>query len=219
MKKAIFSVAILLSFVLLTANVRAQYVSLGPSGGIGLSWISLDENGFDQQSHLLWNGGVTFVYSTESHLGFGADLKFSQEGYKVSYEISGVSFENKVNMNYLRLPLRFIYFFGEYGNAVRPKIFIGPTPGLLLSAQSTTEGTSVDVKDDFNSFDLGIHAGAGVNFRLAERIWLNTDVTYYHGLLDATDDDVSGNENNFNRNLALNVGLAFGFGPSNPKEK
>jgi len=220
MKKIIFSIAGLIVLSLTTVSVRAQYVSIGPSAGVGLSWISLDESGFDQQSHVLWNAGATFVYSTESHFGFGADLKFSQEGYKISYQVSEVTYESNVNMNYLRLPLRFIYFFGDYGNAIRPKIFIGPTPGILLSAKSNTDpGASVDAKNTFNSFDLGIHAGAGINFRLAERVWLNTDVTYYHGLLDATDDDVNGDENNFNRNLGLNVGLAFGFGPSHQKEK
>jgi hypothetical protein len=40
-------------------------------------------------------------------------------------------------------------------------------------------------------------------------VWLNTDIGYYHGLTNMN--DVSSNEMK-NRNLALNVGLAFGIG-------
>ena len=78
-------------------------------------------------------------------------------------------------------------------------------------------GESVDVKDSFNTVDVGAHIGAGLNIRLAERIWLNTDITYYQGFVDVSNDDVTGEtESNLNGNVALNVGVAFGFGGTTP---
>ena len=194
---------------------RSQYISIGPGGGIGASWISKGDVIGDLSPQILWNAGVIFVYSNQSHWGFGADLKYSAEGYSFSTPVLGSTIDVDYHLNYLRLPLHAIYFFGEYGQKVRPKVFLGVTPGLLLSATANNSLTgSVDEKEEFNSFDLGVNAGVGVNIRLAERLWLNADLQYYQGFLDVTNEDGS----NLNSNAALNVGVAFGFGGTTTTE-
>jgi hypothetical protein len=58
-------------------------------------------------------------------------------------------------------------------------------------------------------FDIGFNGGLGLNVRLTRNTWLNTDVSYYHGLRNiskANDQDWK------NRNVAMNVGVAFGIG-------
>jgi len=201
--KKIFS--ILLICLVFGKMVSAQFFSIGPSAGLQHTWISdLDENA-KTALHPGFNGGASMVFSTESHWGLGADLKYSLEGSKLKSD--SLNLTTKWNTSYLRLPIRGIYFFGDYGNSVRPKVFLGPTLGYLLS--SKFENT--DFKSTTSSFDIGVHGGVGLNFKLMEAIWLNTDVTYTKGFLDVTQDTELSNANNLNGNVAINVGVLFGL--------
>lgn len=198
---------LVIAFFTITARVHAQNISIGPSVGLQHSWISADLPESSMNTiHLGFNGGIALVYSTESHFGFGADLKYSQEGVSIQSDLLGIKTVTDWNTSYLRLPLRLIYFFGDYGDAIRPKLFAGPTMGLLLSSKS--EG--VDVMDSTNGFDLGVHAGVGLNIRVWEKIWLNTDLTYNQGLSDVTDSDTD-KISNHNGNVGINIGLLLGF--------
>jgi outer membrane protein W len=117
-------------------------------------------------------------------------------------------------MNYLRIPLKFQYFFGDLGDNVRPKLFIGPSFAFLMGGKTEVRSgevtTTIDSKDTFENFDVGLHIGAGFNYRLAERTWLNFDVAYTHGLLDVAGSK-SGSDAQ-NRLVNVNLGVAFGFG-------
>lgn len=202
-----FIITITFALLAFITGANAQNISIGPSVGLQHSWISGDLP--DSTMHTFHGGfniGASFVYSTESHLGLGADLKYSMEGTSIQTESNNVKTVTDWNTSYIRLPFRLIYFFGEYGHAIRPKIFLGPTIGVLLASKS--EGT--DVKDLTNSFDAGVHGGLGLNIRLIEKLWLNTDVTYYQGLSDVTQSEFDDTKNH-NGNLSLNAGLLFGF--------
>ena len=202
-----FKTILAFAFLAFAASVQAQNISIGPTVGIQHSWISADLPESSMNTlHMGFNGGIALVYSTESHFGLGGDLKYSQEGVSIQSELAGIKTVTDWNTSYLRIPLRLIYFFGEYGNAFRPKVFAGPTMGLLLSSKSQ----DIDVKDTTNDFDLGVHAGVGLNIRIWERIWLNTDITYTQGLSDVTVSDTD-KITNHNGNVGLNAGLLFGF--------
>jgi len=203
MKKAMIIVAVL-GIGLAT---KAQRFSLGPTAGFGHSWIS--NTGGDNKFNPAWNAGVSFIYSTKSNFGIGADVKYSAEGNKS--ETGNVT--NVINANYVRVPVKLIYFFGKQGDAVRPKISAGPSFGFLTDANETTSVDGVKVNTDINdgvkSFDFGLTAAAGLNFRLAPRTWLNTDVAFYQGLTDMTKNNTS---TQHNANLGVNVGLLVGIG-------
>ncbi|MEO6166071.1 MAG: porin family protein [Chitinophagales bacterium] len=202
-----FKTILTVAFLAAVFNTQAQNISIGPSVGFQHSWISSElPDSTSNTIHPGFNGGVSLVYSTESHLGLGADLKYSTEGTSVKTEFQNVQTVTDWNTSYIRLPIRLIYFLGEYGHAIRPKIFLGPTLGVLLSSKSE----DVDVKEFTNGFDFGVHGGVGLNIRLMERIWLNTDVTYTQGLSDVTVSDFDDSKNH-NGNIALNAGLLFGF--------
>jgi len=203
MKKAMIVVAVLgIGFV-----SKAQTVSFGPTGGFGHSWIS--NSAGDGKFNPAWNAGVSFIYSTKSNFGLGADVKYSAEGNKVVED--GIT--NNINTNYVRVPLKLIYFFGSSNSAVRPKISAGPTFGFLTDASSAVSDQGVKVKtditDNIKNFDFGLNAAAGLNFRLAPRTWLNTDVAFYQGLTDITR---SNSSTQHNSNIGVNVGLLLGVG-------
>ena len=203
MKKAMIIVAVLgIGMV-----SKAQRLTLGPTGGFGHSWIS-NTNG-EGKFNPAWNAGLSLIYSTNTNWGIGADVKYSAEGNKVDQ--AGVA--NTINTNYVRVPLKAIYFFGKQGDAVRPKISAGPTFGFLTNANTavTDEGVKVktDISDNIKGFDFGVNAAAGLNIKVANRTWLNTDVAYYQGLTDITK---STNTTQRNGNIGVNVGLLVGLG-------
>jgi len=201
-----------LSIVVAAIAANAQNLSLGPTAGFGHSWISNQEG--DGKFKASWNVGATLVYSSMNHWGFSADVKYSAEGVKREASSGGFTTESDVTANYIRVPLKAIYFFGKWGDVVRPKVFLGPSFGFLTggSYETKVNGTTVDegkTKDAVESFDFGLLGGAGLNFRLANRTWLNTDITYTHGLLDV---NKGSGESMHNRNVQLNVGVTFGIG-------
>lgn len=210
MKSRLLCIALLLAAGIAKSQKFAQNVSFGPIVGLGHSWISGIEG--NREFKFAPSAGVTFVYSAGPHWGFGMDLKYSREGTKV--KSPNFSLEGTTNASYLRVPIKAIYFFGELGERVRPKIMAGPTMGILLGGKQkieTSEGSLVaeaDVKESMHTFDIGLQGGAGVNVRLSRNTWLNTDVSYYHGLRDVHKE---GDEWK-NRNIAVSVGVAFGIG-------
>ncbi|HXS35489.1 MAG TPA: porin family protein [Flavipsychrobacter sp.] len=187
----------------------AQYISLGPVGGFGTSWVGNmpGTTKFQPSGYL----GVGLIYAKNVHWGWGGQLQVSSEGYRKEDMMGDISMVNPV---YLRLPLRAYYFFGKQNDNIRPKLYLGPSFGLKLAESSSMSPYYSDAyipgaSNDFRTFDFGLNAGAGVNIRLVRATWLNLDLGYYQGLTDAVKDP-SGNYN-VNHNLALNVGVLFGI--------
>ena len=118
---------------------------------------------------------------------------------------------NEINLNYIQAPLLFTFFFGRFGDRLRPKLFVGPSLNFLVSAKDK-DGNSINGPNNaryYNIFDLGITGGAGLNYELSRKIWLNYDVRYGLGLIDVARPD---NVNLKNRNLGINLGLSFPLG-------
>jgi len=193
---------------------KAQYISLGPVAGFGHSWVSnmTGTANFKASPNL----GVGMIYSKDPHWGWGAELDVSHEGYKMDMGVNTVA----VNPVYLRLPLRAYYFFGPVSSSVRPKVYLGPSFGFKVDevqymngnkmANSDVMATTYNMNSDmFNSFDIGMNAGAGINVKLMRATWLNMDLGYNLGFLDAVND--AANNTNLNQNLRFNAGLLFGL--------
>jgi hypothetical protein len=92
-------------------------------------------------------------------------LNYSSEGskYKSTDYVPGGNFtekENKVKLNYLRMPLTFRKYSrsGFYGET-------GIQPGLLLSAKDKYNGQTGNLKDDYKKLDMGLLIGAGFLFK------------------------------------------------------
>jgi outer membrane protein W len=205
-----------------------QAVSLGPNVGFGSTWI--DNFKDNKQFKSSTNFGASLIYSTKSSFGVGVDVKYSFEGGERKYQsaVAGVMTEEDVNLQYIRVPVKAMWFFGKYGNRVRPKISLGPSIGVLVGGKThvrnmtnagalISELAAVNSKDNWDRYDVGLTGAAGINFRIVSRTWLNADVAYLHGLTDNRRDDrknVAGytpGTNYKNRNLVLNLGLNFGL--------
>lgn len=202
--KKLFLGLIINSVICITVNAQSKF-SLGPTAGVGASWL---KNPSKSDGKLAANAGLSLVYSATPHFGIGLDAKYSFEGEKTSLG----TIKQTIDLNYLRLPLKAIYFFNDYGDRLRPKVFVGPSFGFLAGGKTKTDfGSSVSEvpsKNLYNTFDFGVTAGAGLNYRLVKNTWFNLDANYNHGI---TDIDKIANSKSRNRNVMLNVGVNFGL--------
>lgn len=199
------NVILLASFMLGCISLaHTQKFSFGPSVGANYAWIS-DAPG-DTHVQLGFNAGVTLVYSAEEHWGLGLDLRYSGEG--MITKLRGLT--AATHLDYLRVPVKVYYFFNTFEDDFRPKIYLGPSAGFLLGGKTEqileSSVVSVDSKDLYEDFDLGVTGGVGFNYRIAPRTWFNFDVTYSHGVTDVVKVGKG-----LNRNLNLNLGMAFGL--------
>ena len=175
--------------------------SIGPAIGFGHTGVR-NTSGTDVFKPN-WNAGIIINYSKMKHTGFAADILWSMEGARVQ---SG-GYESELTMQYIRVPLKFAYFFGDFEDNFRPKITIGPSMGFLLSATSDSDApdaSKTDVTGSYYTFDIGGTASVGFNLKLGENVWLNTDLNYYTGFRPIR-------ASQYNSNFGLRVGVAFGL--------
>jgi hypothetical protein len=176
-----------------------QTLSIGPALGFGHTGIR-NTAGKDMFKPS-WSAGLIVNYSTSEHVGFAADVLYSREGALV--ESNGR--ETDLTLQYIRVPLKFAYFFGAFEDDFRPKVTIGPSMGFLLDAESDVEGVGTsNVTSSYKTFDIGLNASAGFNLKVGDNMWLNTDLNYYTGFIPIR-------ANQYNSNLGLKLGLAFGL--------
>lgn len=204
---------LLFSLSLLVINTLAAQMnlSLGPRAGFGHSWISNSPDDSKIIYHPAGNFGASLVYSSQTNFGAGVDLIYSIEGVKAEQDMGAgiVTMENR--LNYLRIPVYGIYFFGQNGDKVRPKVSLGPSFGFLLGAKNfINDNDGNDVKDSFKGFDLGLQLSGGVHVNLVENTWLVADAGYYHGLTKIHESGLA--DKHMNRNIQVNLGVLFGIG-------
>ncbi|GAB2774480.1 hypothetical protein GCM10027275_16900 [Rhabdobacter roseus] len=180
-----------------------ENVSIGPMVGVSIANLRGDVANTD------WKPGLTvggfYNYSSQSGFGFTGQLLYTQMGAHINNKT------NQVNLNYLQVPLFATFYFGRLGSSLRPKIFLGPTANFLLNAKDK-DGNNINGDSNnrnYRTFDLGLAAGAGLNYQMQNKIWLNLDVRYGLGLLDITRTDATTIMNN---NWGINLGVSFPLG-------
>lgn len=201
MKKIIFLSTAILFFA---AQAMAQEnISVGPMVGVSISNFRGDI------ANNNWKPGISvggfFNYSAESGFGFTGNVLYTQLGAKVNNKA------NEINLNYVQVPLLLTYYLGQRGNAVRPKLFVGPNLNFLVGARDIN-GNNINGDSNnrvYNGFDVGATLGAGLNVRVGQKLWLNSDVRYGLGFLDVTKVDSRVWKN---QNWGINLGLSFPFG-------
>jgi opacity protein-like surface antigen len=194
-----------------TATLAQKTVTIGHSASIGHSWLSNGKNfgpGFDNnEPHISYSLGMRMLASFHPNWGISSDIKFSSEGGRFGTDDN----DSKLVMraNYLRHALQGVYFFGDRGNRVRPKISAGPSIAIYAGGKTKVKDALIDVpdrksKDIFKTWDFGLTGAAGVNVRMKENVWLSAEAAYYHGLTNVND---LSSQKMRNRGLGFNIGL------------
>jgi hypothetical protein len=184
-------------FSVVTAS--SQTISVGPIAGVNLMTIS---NSTNTKTLTGLSAGAFANFSIKEHYGVNLKLLFSQ---------MGTGFKNSdaiVRLNYIQLPVSMVYFFGNTGNTIRPKIFGGLYASYLLQAQDNNGNDIVFPNGEnvyFNS-DFGAQFGAGLNYIIRSRIWLNFEAGYSTSFSSIADIDGSKNRNS---GFQVNAGISF----------
>jgi hypothetical protein len=192
----------LILFLIVTCFISAfaqekDRISIGPRGGINFSNVTHVDESQSVTGVVL---GLTTTYSLAAHSGLTLDVLYSVEGYKAPFE--------KYKLRYLQVPFMINYFFGEVGQAFRPKIYVGASPAFFLGGTLN----ELDVNDPYyNSFVLNAVGGLGFNYRVGNRIWLNTDLRAFMGLSDIRSKNFNMGESINPGTVQVSLGLAYGL--------
>lgn len=194
-------VELLLTLSLLNAQSRQKFC-VGVTNGFGQAWLT--NTGYNHTFKPSYNIGLTFESSKEVHWGLGGDIKYSMEG--VRYHNTTTGQDRRYDLSYIRAPFRMHLYLNRYSKTFRPKIGVGPSIGYLIgTGQHTLNLERFQEQDEtsrnFNKLDVGFQCMTGLNIHIAEDVWLNTDITYYQGLLEIDGSHIK------NRNLGLNLGV------------
>ncbi|HEV7347080.1 porin family protein [Telluribacter sp.] len=204
MKKILFLSTAVLFFAAQT--MAQENLSFGPMVGVSIANLRGDI------ANNNWKPGVTvggFInYSAESGFGVTGNLLYTQLGAQTNNR------SNELNLNYVQLPVLLTYYLGERGNPVRPKLFLGPNFNFLVGATDVNGNNIYGDSNNrvYSTFDVGATFGAGLNVRVAEKIWLNSDVRYGLGFLDVNKLDPRIWKN---QNWGINLGVSFPLGTYN----
>lgn len=185
---------VFLLFLFLPTLLSAQFknrLSIGPRAGV--NFANVDRENTSGTTGLVL--GLTSTYSFNQSSGLTVDVLYSGEGYEEA--------TRDVDLTFLRVPILYNIFFGQLGDDLRPKIYLGAAPGFLLEA----EENDVEVNAGYNNVVFDLTAGAGFNYRLASRIWLNTDARLGLGLTSFRE----ANDDYKNLTIQVSLGVAYGL--------
>jgi len=218
---------LLISFISIAFLLQAQNFSIGPTTGFGHSWIDhinhFSYAKFSRRFNPTWNAGFSLIYTTKKYFGLGIDIKYSAEGDKahapnyVSGDIESPAGTAIYYENYIRVPVKFIYFFRKNTNTVQPEIYFGPSFGFSTSLKGNFKNDAgnnpqnkSDVSHQIKNFDFGSLVGAGLNFKINRSLSLNTNIAYYQGLIDVLKDySPAYHITGYNGNISFNGGLLY----------
>lgn len=190
MKKALLTVVVILAAL----SVQAQNVRVGLSGGVNSTWL-MNKNVFDANDELdiaaSFGGrfGIDAIYSFSEKAGISVGVNFlSTHNQKYTGDDGNNNFDGKVKLNYLDIPLlfRLTSTGGTYFE-------IGPQFSFLSKAEEELESdisflnySGKDVKNSFNSTNVGLILGFGVDIDVTENIYITTGLRLGYGFSDVT---------------------------------
>ncbi|WP_445453577.1 porin family protein [Flavobacterium sp. 25HG05S-40] len=188
MKKIILVMTILCVGIIQAQQREKGTIEIFPHIGFTISDFSGSDAGNDGEVSSL-NIGVGTDYYLNSRWSIRSGLHYQTMGSDIDDTILGLS--------YLTLPLNANWHFGK---TRKWNLNFGPSVGFLTYAKLG----DVDVKDNFNKFQVGLNVGIGYKFELTKKVSLLIDYQGMAGLSNAEKD--LNVKNNYG---SLNVGAVF----------
>lgn len=159
------------------------------------------------------NFGVTagYIFSDKLNLETNINLN-STAGYKRNYSLEGVSFNEKLNLNYTTINVlaKKINTKSTFDNKVYSTNLIGGVyASYLRSSTSNINGTTIK-SDDYNNTDFGLVLGIEQDRYLSKRLVITPGIRYNQGLTNIANDN-SNFESAHNFSLEFNIGIKYIF--------
>jgi opacity protein-like surface antigen len=202
MKKITLSIIAVLAF----GFTNAQETKFGVKGGLNIANFGGDAE--DTKSLIGFHVGGFAEFKLSEKFAIQPELLYSAQGAKIEESFEDESFESKLSLGYLNIPVMAKFYVAE-GFSLEA----GPQIGFLLSAKSkweeTFEGETVsgdtDVKDAYKSIDFGVNFGAGYNF--TEN--LSAGVRYNLGLSNIAENEDGDDFKLTNNVFSISIGYKF----------
>lgn len=194
MKKIFLGLALVAGTFAFSQKTSASVASSSPvrfglKAGLNISTISNS----NANSKAGFYGGVFANIPVAQDFSVQPEVLYSGQGAKAKSNS-----DIKLNTDYIAVPVMLQY------NLI-PNLYVeaGPQFAFLISAKGKGNGASVDVKDDFKTFDFGLGLGAGYYF--TQNIGVN--VRYTAGLTKIAKED----DGDSSKNGVFQIGLAYKF--------
>lgn len=185
-------------FTVINAQSDSGDFTIAPQIGLNLSNYSSSKD-LNNKVRVAFNIGVIAEYYFNDRWSLRSGLVYDSKGTKI--DISEGEYVDK--LNYIALPLHANWHFGSNRNWF---LNFGPTLGFLASAKTDTPDGEIDIKDNVNSFDIGLGVGIGYKFEVSESSEFYIQYQGYNGfivLVDGAEIDVR------NATSAFNLGMIF----------
>jgi len=187
------------------------YRTLKNNDGSSSSSMTIDLRDKNEEPKFGYTAGLNLRYNFSKHLGIEAGVQYSNKGYaskKIEltfgdmidprygfvYTNNGTAEPTKAkflyNFNYLDLPVRAIFSFGE--KRIHFVTSIGVTTNIFIKAIQTsvleyengdTKRETQNYPDEFKSLNISPTVSAGVDFRISNKLNMKVEPTFRYGLL------------------------------------
>ncbi len=172
-----------------TAQHSSQPSSIGLKAGVNFYNINTDASALETDYRTGFHAGLIGHIHIGESWAFQPEVMFSGQGARFSNVVS----DPNLKLGYINVPLIFQYLFD---NGFR--IQAGPQVGFLISAEADNGDNEIDVKDEYQSIDVGI--GAGLSY-VHPPSGFGVDLRYNWGLTNINENDAVNSTNH---------GLQFG---------
>ena len=180
---------LLIGLILFSMNVIGQVHSIGVQGGVNLSNYTSKIDFGDTEFRTGILSGFNYEYLYKGKYTLGADLLYSQQGFKEDlkfYIVEEDVFRTsllKFNYNYLSLPVKFGY---TIGHQLKGFVKMGICPSVLLNAKVKVPKDDINLAgfEEINfynkipKFDLGGLIEFGAAYELKNDLELFSSFTY-----------------------------------------
>lgn len=171
-------------------NGQTPHFEAGLQAGPAYSWLTGNKVIDDYAAAWGPAVGLTFQYDLSRMFGLMIGAIHQRKGTIADVQFTDIT-GNPIGNGEVRSTLDYLLFplmaRATFGNGPRFHAGAGPYAGRLMRARQTWRGEgfregTTNTTDDFERWDLGISASAGVSFSLAGNLWLTTEVRYDKGL-------------------------------------
>lgn len=188
-----FYFSVTLVAILMAQTVSAQHVNLGIKGGLNFYNIHSD-NSSEYDPKTGFHLGLLGHVHLDRNFAVQPELVYSKQG--AEYSIAGVN--TRLKLNYINVPIMLQYMFN---NGFR--LEAGPQVGFLIKAESETNKTETNIKDDIKTVEFGLGFGIGY---IHTPTGFGVDARYNLGLSKINE---NGSDKLTNRGIQLGVFYQF----------
>lgn len=204
--KKLFFIAMMTFASITTVNAQKESgFELGGNVGVSTSVIATSDSQITSDNLTSFNLGLSGEYYFSSRWGLKAKLILDNKGWGNGFVQVGNNFTTTdIKLTYLTLPVMANWHFGS---TRKWYLHFGLYAGFLLNAEAKANG--MDVSDAIESVDIGLAAGIGYKFPIAEKANMFIEYDGQGGFTDVfannTGDAVRNSRSSFNIGVLFNL--------------